>query len=450
MEQEIRFCTSADGTRLAYGIYCDGDGLPVVRVSSWLVTEELNWDEHGFRGISENLGPGRCLYSFDRRGIGASQREVEDVSLDNQVADLTAIVNDAGLKRFDLAGWLDGCAVSIAYAARYPERVEKLALQMPTMRGDDSWRLETVRSLIELTETNWPLARRTISDIYHPYATAENRRALKNAIELGLSANVAAKYLQFTSDYDVSPDLPNIQVPTLVIALRAQGPRSVAATSAVASQIPDAQLVTRDTVRELVGDDPAGGDLKAAAPTVTEIMREFFEQGRARPTAKASGMTAILFLDIADSTALTTKLGDAAYREKERELDTSLRSAITGAGGTPLKGKLLGDGILSVYKSAKDAISAALRCRDLGNQADLPLHLGIHAGDVIHEENDVRGGAVQLASRVQSKAAPGEILVSDTVRSLARTSAGVAFDDRGEHELKGIAEPQRLFAVRTE
>ncbi len=141
-------------------------------------------------------------------------------------------------------------------------------------------------------------------------------------------------------------------------------------------------------------------------------------------------------------------LGDDAYRKRERELDASLRSAITDAGGTPLEGKLLGDGILSVYVSAKQAIDAAQRCRDIGNQAGLPLHLGIHAGDVIHEENDVRGGAVQLAARVQGLAATGERLVSDIVRGLARTSAGVAFEDRGEHELKGIDEPQRLFAVR--
>ncbi len=80
----------------------------------------------------------------------------------------------------------------------------------------------------------------------------------------------------------------------------------------------------------------------------------------------------------------------------------------------------------------------------------MPLHIGIHAGDVVREGNNVHGGAVQLASRVQATAAPGEILVSDIVRGLARTSAGVAFEDRGEHELKGIAEPQRLFAVRAE
>ena len=78
----------------------------------------------------------------------------------------------------------------------------------------------------------------------------------------------------------------------------------------------------------------------------------------------------------------------------------------------------------------------------------VPLHLGIHAGDVVREGNNVHGGAVQVAARVVDLAEPGEILVSDIVRGLARTSADVAFEDRGEHELKGIAEPQRLFAVR--
>ncbi len=100
--------------------------------------------------------------------------------------------------------------------------------------------------------------------------------------------------------------------------------------------------------------------------------------------------------------------------------------------------------------AARLAIDAAQRCRDLGNEAGLPLHLGIHAGDVVREGNNVHGGAVQVAARVQGVAAPGEILVSDIVRGLARTSAGVEFEDRGEHELKGIAEPQRLFAVRAE
>ncbi len=166
-----------------------------------------------------------------------------------------------------------------------------------------------------------------------------------------------------------------------------------------------------------------------------------------------AGTAIILFLDIADSTALTTQLGDAAYREKERRLDASLRAAITEAGGTPVEGKVLGDGVMAVFTSARQAIDAAVRCRDLGNEAGLPLHVGIHAGDVVREVDqdgraNVHGGAVQVAARVQGEAAPGEILVSATVRDLARTSADVEFEDRGEHELKGIPEPVRLYEVR--
>ncbi len=78
----------------------------------------------------------------------------------------------------------------------------------------------------------------------------------------------------------------------------------------------------------------------------------------------------------------------------------------------------------------------------------MPLHLGLHAGDVIREDNNVYGGAVNIAARISGLSATGEVLVSDTVRSLARTSAGVSFEDRGEQALKGVAEPLRVFAVR--
>ena len=159
-------------------------------------------------------------------------------------------------------------------------------------------------------------------------------------------------------------------------------------------------------------------------------------------------MAVILFADIADSTALTEQLGDAAFREKARELDTSLRAIIGESGGTPVEGKLVGDGLMAVFTSARQAIDCALHCDAAGESVGLQLHLGIHAGDVIREGNNVYGGAVNIAARIATASAPGELLVSDIVRGLARTSAGVSFDDRGEHELKGVAEPQRLYAVR--
>jgi class 3 adenylate cyclase len=190
----------------------------------------------------------------------------------------------------------------------------------------------------------------------------------------------------------------------------------------------------------------------SVAEAVTTAIDEFLDQGKVDSTPHIheapGGITAILFADIADSTALTERLGDAAFRDKARELDEALRRALTSNGGTAIEGKLLGDGVLATFGAAREAIACALAIHAAGSHAGLPLHVGIHAGDVIREENNVYGGAVNIASRVAGEAAAGETLVSGTVRDLARTSAGVTFEDRGERELKGVSEPVRLFAVR--
>src|SRR5437867_3655415 len=151
--------------------------------------------------------------------------------------------------------------------------------------------------------------------------------------------------------------------------------------------------------------------------------------------------------DIADSTALTERLGDAAFREKARELGATLRTVIREHAGTPIEGKLLGDGVLAVFTSARHALEASLACGKAGDNVGLPLHLGLHAGDVIREDNNVYGGAVNIASRISGLSTPGEVLVSDTVRSLARTSAGVSFEHRGKQALKGGGEGVRVGGV---
>jgi adenylate cyclase len=129
-------------------------------------------------------------------------------------------------------------------------------------------------------------------------------------------------------------------------------------------------------------------------------------------------------------------------------VDEALRKAIAANGGTAIEGKLLGDGVLAVFGAAREAIACAQALHEAGRHAGLPLHVGIHAGEVIREEGNVYGGAVNIAARISGEAAAGETLVSGTVRDLARTSAGVSFEDRGERELKGVGEPVRVFAVR--
>ena len=146
---------------------------------------------------------------------------------------------------------------------------------------------------------------------------------------------------------------------------------------------------------------------------------------------------------------LTEQFGDTTFRGYARQLDDSLRTIITETGGRLIEGKLLGDGVMAVFTSARQAIECAIRCNAAAESTELRLHIGIHAGDVIREGKNVFGGAVNIAARIAASSAPGEILISDTVRSLTRTSTNVVFDDRGDHILKGIADPLRLFVIQS-
>jgi len=169
-------------------------------------------------------------------------------------------------------------------------------------------------------------------------------------------------------------------------------------------------------------------------------------RAEARPLPQIT--VTILFLDVVDSTPRTEQLGNTAFRDKSRELDRILRGVIRGANGTPLDGKVLGDGVMAIFTAARQAIECALQCMASAHPTGLLLHAGLHAGDVIREHDNVYGLAVNVAPRIQALTAPGQILVSDIVRGLARGSTNVTFVDRGEHRLKGIAEPVRLYEVQ--
>ncbi len=156
----------------------------------------------------------------------------------------------------------------------------------------------------------------------------------------------------------------------------------------------------------------------------------------------------ILFADVVASTALTERIGAVAYRAGVGVLDTALRSIIVEFGGSPGERKMHGHRFIAVFTSAYPAIDAALKCAVAGNIAGLPLLVGVHAGDVNREGDNFYGGAVDIAALISAESEAGEVLVSDTVRGLAGTAAGLVFEDLGEQDLIGFEEPQRLYLVR--
>lgn len=157
--------------------------------------------------------------------------------------------------------------------------------------------------------------------------------------------------------------------------------------------------------------------------------------------------TVIMFTDIVGSTEKTRARGNQRFHEQVGALRRVLRETISSFGGTPLAGRLLGDGVLAIFDSAEQAVEAAMKCAVAGDESDLPLRIGIHAGDVIREENDVLGDAVNVTARICSYSRPGVVYVSNTLRELASGSQIVQFSRVGRRKPKGMAEYITLYAV---
>ena len=262
-----------------------------------------------------------------------------------------------------------------------------------------------------------------------------------------VSPDDAAAMWEANGRIDVRHLLPRIECPTLVIHGRNDRAIPFERGRELSGGIRGARFISDDG-----GHVPRDfGSRRDAAILQFLLEDDYFAARRHAESAghpAPSGTAVILFTDIADSTALTERMGDAAFRARSRALDERLRALIREHAGTPVEGKVLGDGVMAVFASAAQAIAAALACDAASREGELRLHLGIHAGDVSREGTNVYGGAVNIAARVAGEAAAGELLVSETVRALARTSAAVVFEDRGQHALKGIGEPHRLYAVR--
>jgi class 3 adenylate cyclase len=438
-EPRIQYAKTADGVSIAF--WTLGEGPPNVLMPALPFSHiQLEWQDPGQRRWYERQAEKRKLVHYDGRGTGLSDRNVADYSFDAHMLDLQAMVERLGLQRFVLSTSSASCPIAIAYAARHPEAVSHLMLWCPwaprEARSQALWALEKAG--------DWELYTESLANAVFGWSAGEEAHRQAAFLRECATPEAARAIYNALARFDVAAVLSQVKSPTLILQRRQVPLPGMEVAKSLASGIPDARLALLEGAAAL----PWIGDMEAALATINEFLGEDEETKAAAPLP--GGMAVILFTDIADSTSLTERLGDSAFRARARELDTTLRSIIRESGGTPVEGKVLGDGVMAVFTSARDAIECALRCNAATEGTGLQLHLGIHAGDIIREGNNVYGGAVNIAARIAGASAPGEILASDVVRGLARTSAGVSFDDRGEQELKGVGEPQRLYAVREE
>jgi class 3 adenylate cyclase/pimeloyl-ACP methyl ester carboxylesterase len=446
MEPRIQYAKTSDGVSIAYTVL--GSGPAIIFPSSLFGNIHMykSVGGAGTRPYDTLVSLGWTVITYDGRGTGSSDRDIDDWSLGARMRDLETVVERAAPERFALCGERHGGLVSISYAVPHAQRLTCLILSN-TFADGSAWRdvlpvggsPQTPRE----AEDNWEYATLMLANAFVGFTDSERARRMAEAFRAGMTATDYIAFRNETETINVSDLLPQISVPTIVVFDRRLGAlgRVGAITQRLAPPIPDARFVDTDNLAGVIDEFLRERGL---LPTPQAQRADPSEPRAGIPT----GMTAILFADIADSTALTERLGDAAFRAKARDLDAALRGVIRDHAGSCIDAKTLGDGVLATFVSARHAITAALACARAGDEAGLPLHLGLHAGDVIREDNNVFGGAVNIAARVSALAAPGEVLVSETIRSLARTSAGVRFEDRGEQKMKGVGEPVRVWAVR--
>ncbi len=432
MEPRIQYAKTSDGVRIA--CCAMGDGLPLVLLPPLPGHLQLEWEV--FRELYGSIpGRGYRLIRYDFRGSGLSDHTGNWMQ-EEFALDLEAVLDCFGVDTCAILALGPSSMRAISFAASRPERVSHLVLWEGFAAFEQITSTSQIRALTALLDVDHIVFTETISSIFFGWGH-ERARRYAAALREALTLDELREAMQSLASLDARPSLNSIQAPTLIIHNREVGLLTMEAVRDLAASIPDARLLVLE-----------GATVTAniTTPETESVIDEFLLGDREPVVARGlpSGTAIILFADIADSTELTERLGDAAFREKARDLDAALRIVIRENSGTPIEGKLLGDGVLAVFTSARQAIEAAMACADAGNDGGLPLHLGLHAGDVIREENNVYGGAGNIASRVAGLSAAGEVLGSDTVRSLARTSAGVRFEDRGGRGWRGVGEAVRV------
>jgi class 3 adenylate cyclase len=445
---ETQYAKTADGVHIAYQVVGAGP-LDLVLVPLGGNHVELAWEVVAFARVFRRLASFSRLIRFDHRGTGMSDPLglSEHPSIEARAEEMLAVLDAAGSERavvvangsaglmaiFFAASYpnrtaslvLDGCYARLARAPDYPWGVPGEVLEQAVARVNDA---RLGGDAIEFAGLRY-LAPHALEDAEF---VAQYRRYYRY-----ISSPAAARAESEMAVYgDVRPLLSAIQAPTLV--LYRTGDRWVGKPHALylSEHIPGAKLV------ELPGDDNVMfvGD----SDSDLDEIEEFLTGARHAPVTDRV-LATVLFTDIVGSTQRAAELGDRRWRDLLDAHDRAVRRQLERFRGREVN--TAGDGFLASFDGPGRAIECACAIRDAVRALGIEVRAGLHTGEIEVRGDDVAGMAVHIGARVAALAGPSEVLVSGGVPPLVAGS-GIAFNDRGEHELKGVPGTWKLFAVQ--
>jgi pimeloyl-ACP methyl ester carboxylesterase/DNA-binding winged helix-turn-helix (wHTH) protein len=264
LRQDVHFSTAPDGVRIAYAEV--GEGLPLVKAANWLSHLEYDWQSPVWKHLLHALATNHRLVRYDARGNGLSDWEVDDISFEAFVRDLESVVEAIGLRRFPLMGMSQGCAVSVGYAVRHPERVSHLVLYGGYARGKrrrgSSRDMEQSDALLTLMRQGWgqenPAFRQIFTSLFIPGGTAEQMQWFNDLQRITTSPENAVRIRQAVDDIDVSELLPQVKAPALVLHCRNDAVHPFDEGRRLAAGIPGARFVALEGSNHVILEsDPA-------------------------------------------------------------------------------------------------------------------------------------------------------------------------------------------------
>ncbi len=446
MKQDIRFCDTVDGVRIAYSTM--GQGPPLV-IPPQLVTHlEADLAEGPFGDVYEALAQHHMLVRFDMRGTGLSDCDVALSSEDLFLLDLEAVVDNLRLQRFALCGFSAGGRRLLQYYASHPDRVSHLVFYGTNPSAPDKEHKKRQDVTLSLIRASWEVGSKFMIERLMPYSgTREDVERLARWMRLSVTSDVMQRLIELSQNRaELKPLLDKVSVPTMVIHRRGDHV-PFAGGRELASKIRGALFLPLEGYNHL----PATHD--EAMELVTPVV-EFLAKGQDRPrtTPEDVGVpVTLLFADMVGGRSLTQRLGDNGAQRIVRAHNEAVRRAIESYNGDEVKHT--GEGIVASFFSPSRAIGCALHIqrtlakRNAANPDDsVKFRIGLNAGEPIAEDKDLFTASAELARQICERAEAGQILVSDVVRQLV-AGKGFMFESLRVKVLKGRDGPVALYTL---